>query len=381
MNAQTLGSVAFIAALLLGYGAMSRRDNDADAIAQAAPLFNGYYMKDAVIIETNKDGSPRVQFTAKSVAQNPRDNGVSLTAVRIDYLTAARNTDGRAIAATTPSHWILSAEQGYRATRSDIVTLSGNVVARTASDTDRGAAIFKTASLDFDTKQQLARTDEAVDITMGQHWIAGTGLAVDLPNERMRLASQGRLRLAANQPEAPVDSTKLSLPTIFEFDSLDFRDNTLRLTNVRSKVEPFVRADEAVATDTDLTNNRFTLTGNVRFDLPNRGGLQAHSTVVTVRDSRIVHASATGQPVNFEHQRKPRANETGTDMARGRARIIDYDVPANTLLFKGDVWFSTGRFEWRGDEFQYNLLDGSGNTRSRSTTTIQPRDRKVTTEP
>ncbi|MBC7982227.1 MAG: LPS export ABC transporter periplasmic protein LptC [Candidatus Obscuribacterales bacterium] len=377
MNSHTFSIVAFIAAVLLGYGFISQRNADDSTELTVAPMLMGYYMKDAVVVETNLDGTPRLQFTAASVTQNPRDNAVSLETVQVDYLAAQRNSDA------APTHWVLNAAQGYRATNSDIVSLNGSVVARTIatdSESSARAATFITEALDIDIEQQHARSDAPVDITLGNHKIAGAGLFVDLPRERLRLDRSGQLRLAAKPTatEAPSPSAPaISLPTIFEFDSLDFRDNVVRLINVRSKVEPFVQANEAVATDTDLTNNRFTLTGDVRFELPQRGTLQAHSTVVTVRDSRIVHALATGQPVSFEHQRQAKnlPNDKPADIARGRARSIDYDVPANTLAFKGDVWFSTGRFEWRGEEFQYNLIDGSGKTLSRSTTTIQPRER------
>jgi lipopolysaccharide export system protein LptA len=279
----------------------------------------------------------------------------------------------------------MNAAHGRMPPNSDVVFLSGDVIARTV-DAARSVT-FITPSLNIDTKQQQARTDENVAIDVGGHRITGHGLAADLPRERLQLSGPGEVRLAANQSSPTISAgsdAKISLPGIFDHDELELRDGGIRLIKVRSKTEPLVQADEAVASNTDLDNNRFTLRGNVSLDLPQQGKVLADTAIVTVRDSRIVHAVASGQPktqpnaepVRFEHKRQTKnkdTNEPSVETARGRAQNIDYDVLTNLVVFTGDVWFSTGRFEWRGEEWQYNLADGSGRTTRRSTTTVLPR--------
>jgi LPS export ABC transporter protein LptC len=373
MKSHWFSIVAFMAALLLGYAVINPGQDDVTSIP--APVLGGYYVRDAVIIETSDDGAPRMRITAAHVQQDPRDNAVQLDTVHADYLAPADDDQ----AAT---HWVITAAQGHMPPKSDVVTLSGNVVAKTVDAVQSVA--FATPSLNIDTQQQLANTAAPVTIDVSGHRITGQGLSADLQREQLQLKGQGQLRLSADQPLAEIatsDDTKISLPGIFDHEGLELREGGIRLTKVRSKTEPFVQADEAVASSTDLDNNRFTLRGNVRLDLPQQGNLQADTAIVTVRDSRIVHAVASGksaspngEPVRFEHRRQTKepSGEVKVDTARGRATNIDYDVLTNLLVFTGDVWFSTGRFEWRGEEWQYNLTDGSGKTTRRSTTTVLP---------
>jgi len=376
MNTQWFSVAAFVVAVVLGYTLIAQRNDDNVSIP--APVLAGYYVKDATIVETGSDGALRIRITAADVLQDTRDNTVQLQTVQADYFTTPT-----ADAAST--HWVMDAAQGRMPAKSDVVTLSGGVTAHTV-DSERPVT-FATSALDVDTKLQTAHTNQAVDIDVADHRITGQGLAVDLPRERLRLSGRGEVRLAENTPRT-IDSAgdaKISLPGIFDHEGLELRDGGIRLTKVRSKTEPLVQADEAVASNTDLDNNRFTLHGNVNLDLPEQGKVQADSAVVTVRNSRIVHATASGQPssqpnaepVRFEHRRKThnkQTNEAAVETARGHAQTIDYDVLTNLVVFTGDVWFSTGRFEWRGEEWQYNLTDGSGSTTRRSTTTVLPRE-------
>jgi LPS export ABC transporter protein LptC len=370
MNTQWFSIVAFIAAVLLGYAVITPSDDDATSIP--APVLAGYYIKDATIIETGTDGRTRMRVTAANVQQDTRDNAVQMQTVKADYITAADNNEA--------THWVITADRGRMPANSDIVTLAGGVVAQTVEAPQ--SVTFTTTELDIDTQQQQARTERSVAIDVGGHRITGEGLDADLPSERLQLSGQGELRLAAN--EAPsvttANDSKISLPGIFDHEGLELRDGGIRLTKVRSKTQPLVQADEAIASNTDLDNNRFTLRGNVNFDLPDEGTVQADSAIVTVQNSRIVHATASGnttnaQPVRFEHRRKTQDKETGKaalETARGHAQHIEYNVLTNLLNFTGDVWFSTGRFEWRGEEWQYNMTDGSGRTTRRSTTTVLP---------
>jgi LPS export ABC transporter protein LptC len=376
MNTQWFSVVAFVAAMLLGYAVISSRDDD--AISIPAPIIAGYYLKDATIVETGTDGAPRMRIAAVDVQQNARDNAVQLQTVKADYLTVATESE-------PSTHWVINAAQGIMPAKSDVVTLKGDVVAQTV-DAER-AVVFTTAALDIDTKQEKANTDQAVTIDVGGHRITGEGLSADLPRETLSLAGNGELRMAANTPTPTIGSgsdSKISLPGIFDHEGLELRqDGSIRLIKVRSKTEPLVQADEATATNTELDNNRFTLRGNVILDLPAQGKVQADSAIVTLRESRIVHATAAGQPategkaepVRFEHRRQTKDKQTDAvtvETARGYANQIEYDVLTNLVIFSGNVWFSTGRFEWRGEEWQYNLTDGSGRTTRRSTTTVLP---------
>jgi LPS export ABC transporter protein LptC len=376
MNTQWFSVVAFVAATLLGYAVISSRDDGTEPLP--APVIMGYYLKEATIVETGIDGAPRMRIAAADVQQDVRDNAVQLQTVKADYLTVATESQ-------PSTHWMINAAQGRMPAKSDVVTLTGDVVAQTV-DAEQ-AVVFTTAALDIDTKQETASTDQAVTIDVSGHRITGQGLSADLPSEQLSLSGNGELRMAANTPTPTIGSdsdSKISLPGIFDHEGLELRqDGSIRLIKVRSKTEPLVQADEATASNTELDNNRFTLRGNVVLDLPAQGKVQSDSAIVTLRENRIVHATAAGQtategkaePVRFEHRRQAKDKETGTvsiETARGYANQIEYDVLTNLVVFSGDVFFSTGRFEWRGEEWQYNLTDGSGRTTRRSTTTVLP---------
>jgi lipopolysaccharide transport protein LptA len=126
------------------------------------------------------------------------------------------------------------------------------------------------------------------------------------------------------------------------------------LTKVRSRSPPFISADKARATGEDLTNNQVLLIGSVRVELPQQGQLMADQATVTVRESRVVRAQVTGKPVKFEHRAKPTEPPV-----HGRARQIDYDVPAQTVQFTGDAWFNNGKFEFTSESIEYNLATGA----------------------
>ena len=320
MNTQWFSVIAFVAAMLLGYAVIGQRDDD--TISIPAPVIAGYYIKDATIIETGSNGAPRMRIAAVDVQQDARDNAVQLQTVKADYLTVAT--------ASEPStHWTINAAQGHMPAKSDVVTLSGNVVAQTV-DAAR-AIVFTTAALDIDTKQEKANTDQAVTIDVGGHRITGQGLSADLPSEELSLAGSGELRMAANTPTPAISSgsdSTISLPGIFDHEGLELRqDGSIRLIKVRSKTEPLVQADEATATNTELDNNRFTLRGNVILDLPAQGKVQSDSAIVTLRESRIVHATAAGQPatkgkaepVRFEHVVKPKTNKPTQSQSKPHA--------------------------------------------------------------
>ena len=374
MSGNTFNFLFLLAALLVGYGVYtSTMQREPNAVV-AAPTVQGYYLKNAVISETTDSGAPLLRVAANNVQQNLTDNSVAMQTVKIDYL--AKPTGDM-----PATHWEMTASEGELPAHSQSVTLTGDVVAHTI-DAARPITL-KTPALTIDTQKQTAHSTEPVTINVAGREVTGHGLNADLPHQRLQLGGSGELKVA----EAPSQRDKISLPDIFEHEGLELRDGGIRLTKVNSKTEPLVQANEATASSTDLDNNRFTLRGDVRLDLPQQGSLRADTAVVTVRGGQIIHAIASGrpsEPVQFEHERTvfdKQTNENKVENARGHADTIDYDVPNGMLTFKGDVWFSTGRFDWRGEDWQYNLIDGSGSTTHRSTTTVHPRSADTPKKP
>jgi LPS export ABC transporter protein LptC/lipopolysaccharide transport protein LptA len=368
VSSQWFSFITLLAALLIGYAVITTRDGEDDTTAVQAVLA-GYHLKNAVIIETAADGSPQVRFAADEVVQSLNADGVALTSVRIDYQQAAADADGR------PTRWVLNADrasvpaQAQRA--SQPVRLRGNVQAHSVGAPHD--AVLNTDTLDIDTERQIATTSDLVDIDLDGHSARGRGLFVNMQTHQVRLRSQVALRFAAQPtaaitPGTPKPAPKISLPNIFESEELELnQDEVLTLKKVRSVTPPFVSADQARATGADLANNQVVLTGAVRIELPEQGTINADEATVTVRDDRVVRAIVTGAPVNLEHHPKD-----GGATVYGRASRVDYDVPAQSVLFSGDAWFTKGEYDFKSHSIIYDLATGAVRA-SRGTIGLGPR--------
>ena len=356
MNSQWFSFITLVAALMIGYAVISGRDSE-PTMADVQAVLLGYHLKNAVITETSPDGSPHVRFAADEVVQTLDSDTVTLSSVRIDYEQPDAETAGKT------ARWVLNADRAIgpaQAQRTDLpVRLRGNVRAHSVGAPHD--AVLRTDSLDIDTERQTATTPELVDVDLDGHSARGRGLFVDMKSHRVQLRSEVALRFAA-QPTAAVTPSepnkpapKISLPNIFESEELELdKDQVLTLKKVRSVTPPFVSADLARATGADLANNQVVLTGAVRIELPDQGVITADAATVTLRDDRVVRAIITGKPVNLEHRPKD-----GSETVYGRASSVDYDVPAQSVVFSGNAWFTKGEYDFKSDSIVYDLATGA----------------------
>ena len=122
----------------------------------------------------------------------------------------------------------------------------------------------------------------------------------------------------------------------------------------------------------NCVDSHWTLQGNVRIDAPPRGDLRSDQATVEVRDNRIVRATVTGKPAEFEQQL---ADDLG--MEKGHADQIVYDVEAGTVLLTNDAWVSKGGDEMSAPSIAYSIreqkvLATSGGTSQGVHITITP---------
>jgi lipopolysaccharide transport protein LptA len=110
-----------------------------------------------------------------------------------------------------------------------------------------------------------------------------------------------------------------------------------------------VQADHAHASGLNFANSRWTFEGHVRIDAEPRGSLRADQAVVEFRDNRIVRATASGKPAEFE---QPRDSQ---QMARGHADEIVYDVNEGTVRLTDNAWLTDGTNEISGPLLVYNI--------------------------
>lgn len=111
-----------------------------------------------------------------------------------------------------------------------------------------------------------------------------------------------------------------------------------------------VQADTAQATGLNFADSKWTFDGNVRINAEPRGNLRSDSAVVEFKDSLISRATVVGKPAEFEQKR-----ENSTQIARGHANKIVYDVAEGTVRLSDDAWLSDGQSEISGPLLVYNI--------------------------
>jgi lipopolysaccharide transport protein LptA len=136
---------------------------------------------------------------------------------------------------------------------------------------------------------------------------------------------------------------------------VDYRTNTVVFSQVViSQGATRIQADQAHATGLNFANSRWTFEGHVRIDAEPRGNLRSDEAVVEFHNNRLVRATITGQPAEFEQ--KLEQKRTGTEqMAHGHADQIVYDVTDGSVRLSNDAWLSDGQNEISGPLLVYNI--------------------------
>lgn len=176
MQWRSILATTAIAAGLAGYILVARQSGD-ELTEVKAPAQPGYYLKQATIIETGKDGSPRLKLQAARINQNMADNSITLQQVVVNY----RSEDD------TP--WILTADQGQLPASARSVHFTGNVFIRT-EDARLQRPEIRTAQLSIDTENSQATAPGEVDFAMDQQKLSGIGLKYDMKRQKLQLNSQ-----------------------------------------------------------------------------------------------------------------------------------------------------------------------------------------------
>ena len=156
---------------------------------------------------------------------------------------------------------------------------------------------------------------------------------------------------------APAKALLINPQQPYHFDAASCDSNykthaTVCRSIVLSQGNTRVRADHAQFTCMNCQDSYWTLQGNVRIEAQPSGNLRSDRATVEVRDNRIVRATVTGSPAQFEQQR---ADNLGT--AKGHADQIVYDVDGGTVLLTNDAWLSDGRNEMSGPSISYDIRE------------------------
>lgn len=173
MNWRWISLTALLAALVIGYGALIQR-NSAPAANNGQAEQPGYYLQDAIITQTQKDGSLSLRLVANRIQQQHSDDSISLETVRVDYFQS-------------PEHeWLLTARRGTVPADFRVVHLSGDVELRPADA--HPTAFLRTDAMAIDTQTNVAySTSSPVQLRFGQHAMVVKNFRADLNSEKIRL--------------------------------------------------------------------------------------------------------------------------------------------------------------------------------------------------
>lgn len=137
-------------------------------------LGNGYYLKEAELVGTGANGEVLYKIQTSELKQDADTGEVALTDVALAYSPEA----------AVP--WDLRADTGSMPPDSDILQLSGEVVAVTRENSGEPATI-RTDYLEIDPQTFVAYTDRPVAIELSGGRVLATGMRVFLKEDRLQL--------------------------------------------------------------------------------------------------------------------------------------------------------------------------------------------------
>ena len=184
MSPRTISLIVVLAAAALGSWYLARSDRAADETAVPYDdAHQGYYLKSARILGTDKDGSLLYEIQAEHARQEASDR-IEFTDVRVQY------------SPDTDVPWIVQADAATLREGDPMITLRGHVraIGRTADgsqDTE-----IRTQYLELDPERYIAETDERVQIRIGARSLTATGMLASLNDSTVELKSNVRGKIA-----------------------------------------------------------------------------------------------------------------------------------------------------------------------------------------
>jgi lipopolysaccharide transport protein LptA len=144
------------------------------------------------------------------------------------------------------------------------------------------------------------------------------------------------------------------LPIDVASSKIDYKGDIVNFQDVViTQGETKVQADHAHATGLDnFDNSHWTFDGNVRINGEQHGSLRSDQAVVEFRNKYISKATITGNPAQFEQKRSDTS-----EVAKGHAHEIVYNVTDGTVRLSNDAWLSDGHNEISGSELVYNIRE------------------------
>ena len=185
MNWRWIALSALLAAIVIGSGAYMRRGS-APLVSTTAPVAPSYFLSDAVITQTQPDGSPGIEVTASRIQQQNDSGTIQLNDVRARYFRVPNK------------EWALAADKGTLPADSRVLQLQGNVELHPVNQQINMQ--LRTEALALDTDRQVAYSVNApVSFEFGGSVLRARSFRADLKNEALTArAGSGTLKSDAH---------------------------------------------------------------------------------------------------------------------------------------------------------------------------------------
>lgn len=137
----------------------------------------GYSALDARLLQTGADGQPLYTLDAARISQQPDDDTVQLSQVKMGFRAA------------TGEQWTARADRGELGQDTGVVQLAGNVRLAGLLPGTQDQAEISTERLSYDTRAQVVSTGEPVTLLMSGRELHAHGLLARLKEGRVQLES------------------------------------------------------------------------------------------------------------------------------------------------------------------------------------------------
>lgn len=145
-----------------------------DAASSPNAAESGYYLRDAVILGTDADGTIAYRIFAGRVEQRQHDQSLALTDVRLEYDAGQR----------VP--WLITASSGTVPGGEESLQLHDVRLSRGAHR-DEGPIVIETEVLEIDPDTYVARAAAPVTLSSGAATLEARGFRADLKQDRVEL--------------------------------------------------------------------------------------------------------------------------------------------------------------------------------------------------
>jgi LPS export ABC transporter protein LptC len=153
-----------------------KADPEPDAGDSVPRLSIAFYLNQAQLIGTGKDGKILYRVNTASAKQNLEDSSVDMNDVYMTYEPAGNIP------------WNLAADSGRIPPDGKFIELSGRVIAISQTAVDP-ATIIRTTQLEVEPETSIARSEHQVIVEREGEQVNGTGLEADLKTNHIQLLS------------------------------------------------------------------------------------------------------------------------------------------------------------------------------------------------